>query len=199
MHHVLHLFEYLSLLALAVTSLALVIMTLPGLWLILGCAAIYAWLTQFAFIGWWTLGTLAVLATVAEVIDTFSAGAGAKRAGASRRGIWGAVIGGILGGILLSIPLWVVGTLIGVCIGTFAGAIIGELSGGGELGRSAWVGVAAARGRFTGTLVKLGFGCVMFVVILVMGFPLGRGNAAAAPALSAPPPPLVKPTTTIGQ
>ena len=165
---------YLCLLLVLVLGLGLTLMTLPGLWLMLAATAVYAWLTSGWYVGWWTLATLLGLTVVAELIEVTSAGAGAHRAGAGRRGAWGALIGGIVGGIFLTIPLWIVGTLIGVCLGTFAGAIIGELSGGRELGRSAWIGVAAAKGRFTGAMIKLGFGCLFFVIVLVTGFPMGR-------------------------
>lgn len=176
---------YFCLLAVLVVGLALTIMTFPGLWLIVGAAAVYALVTQFAFISGWTLLVLLGIAALGEVMETTSAGAAAKRAGGTRRGAWGALIGGLLGAILLTIPLWIIGTLIGACIGTFVGAMIGELSGGREVGSAAWVGVSAARGRFVGTLLKLGFGCVMSVVIVWTALPL-QGRRAAPGLTTAP-------------
>ena len=176
---------YLFLFALLLVGLAITIMTLPGLWLMLGAAAVYAWATHWAYIGPTTLGILLVLAILGEWIETISAGAAAKRAGAGRRGTCGALIGGIIGGIFLTIPLFLIGTLLGVCIGSFLGAMIAEMTAGQHLGRSALIGVHAARGRFTGTLLKLGLGCVMFVVVVVKGLPVG---AAKTTPLVAPQP-----------
>ena len=172
---------YLILLALLVVGLGITIMTLPGLWLMLAATAGYAWGTHWRFIGWKTLLLVAVITIVAEIIETTSASSGARRAGAGRRGAWGALIGGIIGGIFLTIPLFLIGTLIGVCIGTFVGAMIAELTAGQEVGRSAIIGASAAGGRLKGTILKLGFGCVIFAVVFVVGFPLGRGAPAASP------------------
>lgn len=176
---------YLCLLAVMLVGLAITIMTLPGLWLMLGATALYAWATHRRFIGWGTLGVLLAITLVAEVIETTSAGKAAKQAGAGRRGMWGALIGGIIGGIFLTIPLFLIGTLIGVCLGSFLGAMIAELTAGQEVGRSAMIGVHAAKGRFTGTLAKLALGCVMFVLVVVKGLPIG-GARAAAPNIAAP-------------
>lgn len=172
---------YLILAALLLGGLAIVIMTLPGLWVMVGSAAAYAWLTHGYFIGWRTLAFLLVWAGIAEVIEVASSGAGAKKAGGGRAGLWGALIGGIVGGIWLSfIPIPLVSTLAGVCLGTFLGAMTGELAMGRHVGRSAWIGFGAARGRLVGTFVKLGFGVVMLILTLVMGLPIGGSKPAKA-------------------
>jgi uncharacterized protein len=175
-----HWLLYCCLFALLLTGLALAIMTLPGLWLMLAVSALYAWGTGWQYLGWKTLGVLLALAALAEVIEITSAGAGARRAGGGRRGMWGAIIGGIIGGVVLTIPLWFVGTLIGVCIGTFAGAMIGEFSRGHTLGRSVLIGASAAGGRLKGTLIKVGFGCLMLVIAMWTAFPVGGGAKALA-------------------
>lgn len=173
-----HLLLYLCLLAILLLGLMMTVMTLPGLWLMVAAAAGYAWLTHWAYLTWRTLAVLLALALVAEVVETASAGAGAKRAGAGRRGLWGAIIGGILGGIFLTfVPIPVVSTFLGVCLGTFLGAMIGELSGGRELGRSAVIGVGAAAGRVKGTLLKLGFGLAIIGIVLWNGLPIGHSHA----------------------
>lgn len=177
-----HWLLYCCLFALLLTGLALTIMTLPGLWLMLAVSALYAWGTGWQYLGWKTLGVLLALAALAELIEITSAGAGARRAGGGRRGMWGAIIGGIIGGIVLTIPLLFVGTLIGVCIGTFAGAMIGEFSSGHTLGRSALIGASAAGGRLKGTLIKFGFGCLMLVTAMWTAFPVGGAKPLAVPA-----------------
>lgn len=175
---------YFILFAILICGLALTVMTLPGLWLMLAAAGIYAWLTQGYFISWWTLAILLVLAGVAELIEFFSSGTGAKKAGGGRAGFWGAMIGGIVGGVVLSFALAFIpifSTLIGVCIGTFVGAMAGEMIAGRELGHSAWIGFGAARGRLFGTFIKLGFGCVMLCITMAMAFPVGGSKPASGP------------------
>ena len=187
---------YLLLFALLLCGLALTVMTLPGLWLMLAGAGGYAWATRGQYIGWKTLLFLFVIAAVAEVIEFTSSGTGAKKAGGGKGGMWGALLGAVIGGIVLSIALSfipILGTLVGVCIGTFLGAMLGELIAGRELGKSAWVGVGAAKGRLFGTFIKLGFGCVMLVVILAIGIPIGRHQAIAGPIA---PPTRTLPATT---
>jgi uncharacterized protein YqgC (DUF456 family) len=183
-----HILLYVVLAALLLTGLALTIMTLPGLWLMVASAAGYALLTHFQFIGWKTLAVLLVWAGIAEVVELTSSGTGAKKAGGGKRGLWGALIGGIIGGIWLSfIPIPVISTLAGVCLGTFLGAMIGELSAGRRVHHSAWIGLGAAKGRLVGTFVKLGFGVVMLLITLVIGFPLGGAKASRTPTIHTTP------------
>jgi hypothetical protein len=186
-------FYYVILFVLLLAGLALTLMTLPGLWVMVGSAAGYAWLTHGYFIGWKTLAVLLVWAAIAEVVELLSSGAGAKKAGGGRAGLWGALIGGIVGGIWLSfIPIPILSTLVGVCLGTFLGAMIGELAAGRHVGHSAWIGVGAARGRLVGTFVKFGFGVAMLILTLAVGFPVGGSKPAK---VSAKPVSTIAPTT----
>jgi len=163
---------YIILFFVMLAGLVITIMTLPGLWLILAGAAIYAWLTHWHYIGWKTLVVLLVIAGLGEIVELGFSASGAKQSGGTRRGAWGALIGGVVGGLFLSvIPIPIISTLIGVCLGTFLGAMIGELSGGREALDSAFVGVGAAKGRLLGTLAKLALGGIMFATTLVVGFP----------------------------
>jgi uncharacterized protein YqgC (DUF456 family) len=181
-----HALLYIVLFLFLLCGLAITVMTLPGLWVMLVAAGLYAWVTHFQFIGLWTLLNLLAMASAGEIVELGFQSGGAKRAGAGRRGVWGALLGGILGGIFLSfIPIPIISTLVGVLLGTFAGAMIGELSGGREVGRSAVVGFGAARGRLFGTLAKLGLGGIMLSVTLWMAFPYAH-HARAALATTRP-------------
>jgi uncharacterized protein YqgC (DUF456 family) len=190
---------YLLLLLALIVGLATLVVNLPGLWIMVLAAVIYAALTAIA-LGLVTLTLKLVLwmfalALIAEVIDFFAAGAGAKRAGGTRRGMWGAIIGGIVGAIVGSFVLPLIATLVGVCIGTFLGAFIGELSGGKEISQSARIGVLATIGRLTGTLLKMIFGCVMLTVIMWHAWPWGKARGAAV-RLSPPARVIVAPPAT---
>jgi uncharacterized protein YqgC (DUF456 family) len=165
---------YYSILFLTLLSgLAITLMTLPGLWVMLVSALLYGWATHWHYIGRWTLIALFLMAAVAEAIELFSSGAGAKKAGGGRPGLIGALVGGILGGIFLSfVPIPIISTLIGVCLGTFLGATLAESVAGRELQDSALIGLGAAKGRLFGTFIKVGFGGMMFILTMIMGLPV---------------------------
>jgi uncharacterized protein len=179
---------YLLLLLCLIGGLCIVIVNLPGLWVMALAAAVYALLTSLALITPKVLLILLSLALIAEIIDFAAAGAGAKRAGASRRGLIGAVIGGMLGAFVFSLPLPIIGTLAGVCIGTFVGALIGELSIGKEIGQSVRIGANATAGKLVGILFKLSFGALMLVITMWYGWPFSGRRAVplVSPALTAP-------------
>jgi len=88
------------------------------------------------------MGGLTALVTLLDyVLPTM----GARQAGASRFGTWGAVIGTVLG--IFVFPPW------GIFLGAFAGALAGEMLNGQNRRnalRSAW-------GVFWGTMVGIGF------------------------------------------
>lgn len=169
---------YILLFICLIAGLAIVIVNLPGLWVMALAAAVYAVLTSLSLITPKVLLLLLGLALVAEIIDVFAAGAGAKRAGASRRGLIGAIVGGMLGGFIFSFILPLIATLAGVCLGTFLGALIAELSAGKEVGQSVRIGVNATAGRLIGTLCKLSFGAVMLLITMWYAWPWSKRSPA---------------------
>ncbi len=187
---------YLLLLVCLIAGLAILFVNMPGLWLMVLAAAVYAVVAKppLNFHRLEMIFVLLGLALMAEVIDFFAAGAGAKRAGGTRRGLWGAIIGGLAGAIVGSFVLPVVFTLVGVCIGTFLGAFLGEVSGGKEIGQSVRIGAHATAGRLAGTLLKLLFGVVMLIITMVWAWPWR--HPAAAAAASPPTRMIVLPATT---
>src|SRR6185295_16341719 len=100
-----HLAAYVLLLLVMLAGMFITLMGLPGLWVMIAAAILYAWYTAGHHIGLWTIVTLFVLAAVAEAIEFLSASAGAKKAGGSPRAAWGALIGGLLGALILTIPI----------------------------------------------------------------------------------------------
>lgn len=188
-----HVILYLFLLVFLIMGMAIIIVNLPGLWLMTLAAAIYGLLTHFTLITPKTIIVLLALSLLGEIVDVVAAGVGAKRAGGGRRGLIGAIVGGMVGAIFFSLPVPVIGTLAGVCIGTFVGALIGELTAGKEVGQSLRIGVAATVGRLGGTLTKLCLGGVMLIITLWAGWPW-RG-VAASPAPVASPAPAVLTTS----
>jgi uncharacterized protein YqgC (DUF456 family) len=115
-----------------------------------------------------------VLAGLGELIEFAAGAAGAKRGGAGRRGMIGALIGGIVGALLLTpfIPVPVVGTLIGAIIGTFIGAVLGEVTGlePKTVRGSMKPALGATIGRVAGTVGKMGTAIVVWLTLSVAAF-----------------------------
>jgi uncharacterized protein YqgC (DUF456 family) len=116
-----------------------VLPALPGPVLVLAGLCLVAWMDDFARVGGWTLAVLAVLTALTYAVDFAASALGAKRVGASRRAIAGALIGGLVG-LFFGLP--------GVLLGPFVGAVVGEytvqrnLEQAGRVGVGTWVGMA---------------------------------------------------------
>ena len=112
-------------------------LALPGNWMIVGLAGLFAWLlppgdTGRGF-GWPTVAGLAGIATVGELLEFAAGAAGAAKHGSSRRAMLLAMVGAMVGsiaGAVVGIPVPVVGPLIaavgGGAAGAFGGAYLGE-------------------------------------------------------------------------
>lgn len=154
--------------------------SLPGNWFALGFAALFAWLlpaTEERGIGWWTVGIVAVLCIVGELVELIAGAAGAARQGASRRSIVLAMVGTIVGsimGAIVGIPIPLIGSLIaalaGGALGAFAGAYLGESSLGRSPDQTMAVSKGALVGRILGTLGKLAVGGVIVVLLAFDAF-----------------------------
>src|SRR3954469_10636531 len=166
---------YIVLIVVLVFGLFLNVLTLPGLWVMAAAYGAYAWATGWDhYVGWPSLITVAALATIAEVVELLAGTAGAKKAGASKRAMFAAVIGALIGGLFLTalIPIPIVGTIIGVCLGAALGAGIVEMMIVPDLVRSMRVGAGAFKGRLMGILSKLLIGVVMLLVMIFAGLPV---------------------------
>jgi uncharacterized protein YqgC (DUF456 family) len=113
----------------------------------------------------WVLVTLVVVAAISSALDFAAATYGAKRLGATWRGMAGALVGGLLG-------LW--WPPIGWIAGPLLGAIAGEWLGGRPWNEAGNAGLGAALGLMAGTAVKVaGAGamiCLWVVHILWKSF-----------------------------
>ena len=163
---------YILLIIILLGGLFINILTLPGLWVMAAAYGFYGWLTVWNhFVGWPSFGVIVAMATVAEVVELLAGGAGAKKAGASKRAMIGAVVGALLGAIFLTIPFPIVGTIIGVCMGAALGAGIVELIIYRNLDHAIRVGEGAFKGRLLGIVSKVTIGAVMLLICIVCGFP----------------------------
>ena len=87
------------------------------------------------------------------VLDYVAPALGAKKYGATKRGIWGSAIGMIIG--IFFIPPW------GMIVGAFAGALLGELSSGKSGRKALRAGWGILIGSVLGVGLKLAFTAVV--------------------------------------
>jgi uncharacterized protein YqgC (DUF456 family) len=139
----------------------IVLPALPGTILVLAGIVLGAWIDDFTRVGWFAIGSIAVLAVLAWLMDYVSALLGAKRAGASRHAIVGAAIGTVAG---------VFTGLVGVLFMPLVGAAAGEFIARRHHGQALRVGIATWLGLLAGMLAKFVLAFMMigiFVVALV--------------------------------
>jgi uncharacterized protein YqgC (DUF456 family) len=157
----------------------LLVLGLPGAWLTIALAVLIdlvdvLWLAPedrptFS-IG--VLATAVVLAGLGELVEFAASALGAKRMGASRRGIVGALVGSLAGAAIgtFLIPVPVIGTLAGAVGGSFLGAVLGETSAGRSVEHSMRPATGAAIGRVLGTLGKIPFAVAVWAVLSAAAF-----------------------------
>ena len=104
-------------------------------------------------VDYWVLGALVVLTAASFVLDYLAGMYGARRFGATWRGVLGSVIGGLIG-LFFGLP--------GVLLGPFLGAALFELLGGYEMKKAIHAGIGATVGLLAGTVGKCGI-CVMMI------------------------------------
>lgn len=122
---------------------------LPGLPLVFAGMLLAAWAGGFGQIGVATIIVLGVLTLVSLLIDFWATAVGAKRVGASRKAVVGAIVG-TFAGIFFG-P-------VGLFVGPFAGALVGELLHGGRLNAG---GIGNATRIGFGTWLGIVFGVVL--------------------------------------
>jgi uncharacterized protein len=147
-------------------SLVLIVLGLPGLWIMVASAVTYNLIVPGDPIGWFTLVAVAVLALLAELLEFTMTGSYARKYGGSRRAGWGAIIGGMIGAFV-GFPVPIVGPVIGAFIGSFCGALVAELTGGASAGDATRVAKGALIGRVMSTVLKIGIGFTIGVWIFV--------------------------------
>lgn len=156
----------LILAAVIILSLILIVLGLPGLWIMVASAVVYNLVVPGDPIGWFTLVAVGVLALVAELLEFSMTGSYARKYGGSRRAGWGAIIGSIVGA-MVGFPVPIVGPVIGAFVGSFIGALIAELTGGSSAGDATRVAKGALIGRVVSTVLKIGIGFTIGIWIFI--------------------------------
>jgi uncharacterized protein len=149
-----------------IVSEVLIVLGLPGLWIMVATAVTYNLIVPGDPIGWFTLVAVGVLALVAELLEFSLAGRYARKYGGSRRAGWGAIIGGIVGAIV-GVPVPIIGPVIGAFVGSFLGALVAELTAGSSAGDATRVAKGALIGRVVSTVLKVGIGFTIGIWIFI--------------------------------
>jgi hypothetical protein len=144
-----------------------VLPALPGLPLVFAGMLLAAWAGDFEQIGIPIVIVLAVLTLFSMAVDFWATAHGAKRVGASRKALVGAVIGTFAG--LFVFPPF------GLFVGPFAGALVGELLhkrnvDRQSLGHAAKVGFGTWFGVVLGVVLKLGIAFAMIGLFALAWF-----------------------------
>jgi len=172
-HPTLHFVALGLLLAVNAAGVVLVVLQMPGTWLMVAATAVVSWWTWDSggpTIGVWTVLVMLGLALFGEAVETFSGAAAAHRAGGSKRGIVIATIAAVAGAIVGSMAWPLVGTILGACVGAALGAMLGDRWAGRSWREATDAARGAALGRFWGTLGKIVVAAVMWIVAAVAVF-----------------------------
>lgn len=162
----------------ALVGPAIVLLSLPGLWL-LTLAALLAnivgsllglWVLEDPIVSWWAFGFMLFCTLVSDVVDWTAGVLGAKRMGGTKKAMVAAFIGGIIGVVLgtIFLPIPLVGTLIGGATGAgLAATLVQRTAPEQSWKQSAKVGAGASAGWFAAIAVKfvLSLICATLLVI----------------------------------
>lgn len=140
--------------------LGTILPVLPGLPVMFAGMWLAAWADGYTRIGAGTLVVLGLLVVIAIAVDFFASLVGARRVGASNKGMLGAGVGGVLG-LFFGLP--------GLVAGPFLGAAAGEMAHGREWREATRIGVGTWIGLLLGAIFKLALAMAM---LLLFGFAL---------------------------
>ncbi len=148
----------LALLLMGIGLVGAVLPAIPGTPLIFAVAVAHRFVVGPVGAQTWVLITLGLFALLALGADLAASFLGARKLGATRRGMIGAVVGGLIG--IFAGP-------IGILTGPFLGAFAFEYFGGREWRESAKAGAGATLGLLLGAVGKLACGVGMILLFAV--------------------------------
>jgi uncharacterized protein YqgC (DUF456 family) len=151
---------------LAPLSVVLVLVTLPGTWILLAvCAGFELW--RHDLVGWKALGVCAALALLGEIVEVVASALGATRAGGSKRAALGSMLGALVGAIVAAPWLFPISPILGGAVGAGLGALAAERT----LPQRGWkhsakVGTGAAIGRLLATACKSAIAAIVAIIVV---------------------------------
>lgn len=135
-----------------------VLPAIPGTPLVLGAAIAHRLWFGEQSVGDLTLGVMVVLTLLAFLLDYVAGVLGAKKLGATWRGLVGAILGALVG--MFFLPF-------GILVGPFLGAMLAELLGGRKFEEATRAGGGAAIGVILGTAGKVACCVAMMAIFFV--------------------------------
>lgn len=153
--------QILGFLLIALGLAAVVLPMVPGVAIIYLGVVVLAWADDFARIGTVTLVILLVLMFIALIADNVAGLFGARKAGASGWGVFGAGVGAILG-LPFGLP--------GVILGPAVGALALEYLKNPDVKRAARAGLGGLFGFVLGIIAKCAFAMMMVAIALFAYF-----------------------------
>lgn len=136
----------IALLIMAIGCLGSILPGIPSTPLVLIAAIAHKIYFKSMSAGWIVLTLLVLITALAMVMDYLASIYGAKRFGATKKGMAGAIVGGIIG-LFFNLP--------GILFGPFIGASLFEMIGGRNWKPAMKAGVGATLGLFAGAVGKL--------------------------------------------
>jgi hypothetical protein len=127
---------------------------IPGPILSFSALILMSWVKSWQSFSQTFLIVMGILTGLLLLLDYIAPALGAKKYGASKRGLWGSAIGMIIG--IFFIPPW------GMIVGAFIGALVGELAAG-KSGRKA---LRAGWGILIGNVLVIGLKLAFTAVVL---------------------------------
>ncbi|MCA9871555.1 MAG: DUF456 domain-containing protein [Anaerolineae bacterium] len=143
---------------------------LPGPFLILLGALLWAAVDGFQTVGWPTLVFLLMLTLLAWASDIFLTAAMTKRAGASWKAVVGAIVGGLLAGIFLGGWIPVIGTIIATVAGAVAGILAIEFLDKRDLRQAYQAGKAYIGGYLLSSIFEAALAVFMILIFVWQAF-----------------------------
>lgn len=137
---------------------------LPGTPLVFAAAVLHRLYFGNQGASTWVLVSLALLMILSIAIDLAAGLLGAKKLGATWRGMTGAGLGALIG--IFFAP-------VGIILGPFLGAFIGELAGGRETREAGKAGAGAMLGLLGGALGKV-VCCIMMISLFAFDLVIRR-------------------------
>ena len=148
-----------TLILMAVGLIGTVLPIFPGTAVILAAAILHRiMLGPEKSVGWLSIALLVLLTLASYAIDFVGGWLGARRFGATRWGMLGALLGAIVG-LFFGLP--------GLLLGPIAGAVLGEIIAGQRLAAAGRAGWGALLGNLAAMLGKLAIAFAMISYFLV--------------------------------
>lgn len=152
-------------------GLALVPLSLPGIWVIFGSATLYSLFVDFqsGTSDFWALSTLLCMGLLAEGLEFAITFWGGKKYNVSTGAIIASMVGSVIGAII-GFPIVMIGSLIGLLLGVFAGAFVYDLVIQKDPRQALQTAIGAFFSRITALFLKTILALFMVIYILMKTF-----------------------------